>query len=233
MYRYRAHMHMNEQSERRLNVASELSGQDREEGGEGRSKSVDQSFLDPSEAVSGAAVRKECVPPSPEVAARTKASAELAAAKARLESKVVPSIEKAFSDVRRRHWVHNGAFSSVVPREKLGFSNLFGAGKHADDYAQAEGRLEFGKFQLRFLTGQRNALLREIEAQERANLGGSPPPAAVLEKLRSRLERLVPGYATATLAFIGATGIYRRVEAANPALVKWDPPHEMPDAYLR
>lgn len=198
------------------------------------STSAEQSFVEPAEAVSGGVVAgKECVSASPEVASRTKAWTELAAAKAHLDSKVIPTMERAFAEVRRRHWVHSGKWARVAPRERLGFSNLFGAGKHADDYAQAEGRLEFGKFQLLTLTGQRNALLQRFEGLERANLSGVPSTAAAVEDLRNRFQRLVPGYVLATLAFHGATAVYRRIEAANPTLVLWEPPQEMPDAYLR
>lgn len=196
--------------------------------------SAEQSFVEPSEAVSIAPHRdKECERPSPEVAERADAWREVGVARTELEGHAIPEVERAFAEARRRHWVHGGAYSPIEPRSKLGFDNLFGSGKHATDYEQAEARLDFGKFQLGTLTALKNALLGELAAAERANLGGTPPPAAAVRTLAARLLNLSRSFRTAAEAFRKATGIYRRIEAANPTLRKWEPTEEMPDGYHR
>lgn len=218
----------------RKRVAAQAKTKNESAGGAASAASAEQSFVDASEAVSVSPQNsKECESPSPEVAARTDAWRELGVARAELEGNAVPEMERAFAEARRRHWVHGGAHSSVEPRSKLGFENFLGSGKHAGDYEQAEARLDFGKFQLGTLTVMKNTILIELEAAERANLGSAPPPAAVIRTLAARVRSLSKSFVTAAQAFRKATAIYRRIEAANPTLRKWEPTEEMPDGYHR
>ncbi len=195
---------------------------------------AEQSFVEPSQAVSGGQkAAAECEKPSPEVAARTAAWAEIGAARGRLESNAAPHMERAFAEARRRHWVHNGAWSSVEPRSRIGYENIFGSGRHADDYDRAEYRLTYGKFKLGICTTLKHGLFSEVDAAERANLGPSPLPTAAMKAVAVRLDKLAEDFATIALVFQGVTQIYRSIEAKNPTLRNWEPPQEMPDGYQR
>lgn len=194
--------------------------------------SAEQSFVEPSEAVSAESAT-ECEPPKPEVAAQASAWRMVETGQARLHTKAIPSMERAFAEARRRHWVHGGAFSLVEPRSKLGFDNFFGSGKHASDYQRAEARLAFGKYRLGVLGALKSSILTEIAAAERTNLTSAPPSAGVVQSLALRLGGLAASFEDVTTVFQTVTVIYRLIEAANPTLRNWEPSEVMPDGYHR
>lgn len=137
---------------------------------------------------------------------------------------------------RNRHWFHwTGGNDGKVPVRELGFENLFGNGRHADDYKAIDGAMR--------LALRRNQECDELKAfsqsiydgLERKVLTGKPLQIAEIQQYIYAAKNLQARYRAVTSSAGTVLSRLQAIEQQNPTLRNWSASQakKAPDYYLK